>query len=84
VFVGWRTWWDHRVPRRRTIGNVTTRLDHFARRHARPGPVKGMTAIALVGTRAEGALAGLRRSLASSSGHLRHGSAWRAWEVVWA
>lgn len=39
VFVGWRAWWDHRVPRRRTIGNVTTRLDHFARRHVRPGPV---------------------------------------------
>jgi hypothetical protein len=85
VFVGWRTWWDHRVPRRRTIGNVTTRLDHFARRHVRLGPVKGTTAIALAGTRAEGALVGLRRSLASSSGHLRlrHGSAWRAWEAIW-
>jgi hypothetical protein len=83
VFVGWRTWWDHRVPRRRTVGNVTTRLDHFARRHVRPGPVKGTTAIALAGTRAAGALVDLRRSLASSSGHLRHGSAWRAWEAIW-
>jgi hypothetical protein len=83
VFVGWRTWRDHRVPRRRTIGNVTTRLDHFARRHVRPGPVKGTTAIALAGTRAEGALVGLRRSLASSSGHLRHGSVGRAWKAIW-
>jgi hypothetical protein len=85
VFVGWRTWWDHRVRRRRTIGNVTTRLDHFARRHIRPGPVRGTTAITLPARgrrRRASACGGLRRSLASSSGHLRHGSAWRAWEAI--
>jgi len=66
-FVGWRTWGDHRVPRRRTLGNVTTPLDHFARCHVQPGPVRDTAAITLAGARAEDAVAGLRRSLASSS-----------------
>jgi len=83
-FVGWRTWWNHRVPRRRTLGNLTTRLDRFARRHCHRGPLRGTTAIALAGARAEHALGSLRASVASYSGHLRHGSAWRAWVGIWA
>ena len=82
-FVGWRTWWSHRLARRRTLGNLTTRLDRFARRHWRPGPVRGAQALTLVGARAEGALVQLQRSLASSAGHLQHGSAWRAWAAAW-
>ena len=83
-FVGWRMWWNRRLPRRRTLGNLMTRLDRFARRHCRPGPVRGTTAIALTGERAERALDGLRASVASYSGHLRHGGAWGVWEGAWA
>jgi hypothetical protein len=28
-FVGWKTWWNRRVPRRRTLSNVQARLDAF-------------------------------------------------------
>lgn len=30
-FVGWCTWGNHRLPRRRTVGNLDMRLDAFAR-----------------------------------------------------
>jgi hypothetical protein len=83
-FVGWCTWWSHRVRRRRTLGSVTTRLDAFERRHWRAGPVQGAQSLALVGERAERAVEHLRTSLASSAGHLQHASAWRAWAETWA
>lgn len=30
-FVGWKTWWNRRLPRRRTLGNLKARLDEFER-----------------------------------------------------
>ena len=34
--VGWRTWWNRRRPRRRTLGNLRIRLEHFERTAVRP------------------------------------------------
>ena len=30
-FVGWRTWWNYRLPRRRTLSNLATKLESFER-----------------------------------------------------
>lgn len=30
-FVGWKTWWNRRLPRRRTLGNMQSRLERFER-----------------------------------------------------
>lgn len=95
-FVGWRTWWNRRLPRRRAVGNLLKRVDGFERHAVRP--VLGGLArrIELLSQRprrvrpgrsAGPALTGverLRATLASYSGHLRHGAAWRHWEGVWA
>ena len=35
-FVGWKTWWDHRLPRLRTLGAVSAKLERFERRAVRP------------------------------------------------
>ena len=83
-FVGWRTWWDHRVPRRRTLGNLQTRLDAFERRAVRPAFSGQARRIALPGRGAACSVERLRAVLASYSGLLRHGGAWRAWAAVWA
>ena len=30
-FVGWKTWWNYRLPRRRTLRNLTAKIDGFER-----------------------------------------------------
>lgn len=30
-FVGWKTWWNRRLPRRRTLGDMRARLQTFER-----------------------------------------------------
>ena len=79
-FVGWRTWWNHRLPRRRTLGNLQTRLDAFERRAVRPAFSGQARRIALPG---RGAACSVERLHASYSGLLRHGGAWHGWAAVW-
>lgn len=35
-FVGWHTWWNRRIVRRQTLGNLVRALDRFERQHTRP------------------------------------------------
>jgi hypothetical protein len=35
-FVGWQTWWNRRLPRRRILGSLRTRLEAFERAAVRP------------------------------------------------
>lgn len=87
-WVGWRTWWDRRLPRRRTLANLRVRLgawerDHVVRRAAttrRPATQE----VDLFAAHRSGADEVLRATLASYSGHLRHGRAHRDWEREWA
>lgn len=93
-FVGWKTWWNHRLPRQRTLGNLRRRLEKFERVAVRPRWAglarqielprhdRGTVFRASTPGRAP-SLSGLHASLASYAGHLRHGAAARAWERVW-
>jgi RNA-directed DNA polymerase len=83
-FVGWKTWWTHRLPRRRTLANLASKVERFERRAVRP---------ALGGLAQRVDLRGLNKSdsgrrfhfmLASYAGHLKHGAALKAWEETWA
>ncbi len=82
-FVGWKTWWNRRVPRRRTLGNVRTRLETFERVAVRP--MRGGMARRIDLRRQDPAesVEQLQSALASYAGHLRHGAVWRAWEELW-
>lgn len=79
-FVGWKTWWDRRLPRRRALGNLHVRLDAFARCAVRPAFSGRAHAIDLECAD----VARLQSVVASYSGDLRHGWALRAWEGAWA
>jgi RNA-directed DNA polymerase len=83
-FVGWKTWWNHRLPRRRTVGNLKTKLDRFERAAVRT--VLGGLAqrIDLRRQDEDGSAGKLYSMLASYAGHLKHGAALRAWERIWA
>lgn len=35
-FIGWKTWWNRRLPRRQAVGNLLQRVDRFERRAVRP------------------------------------------------
>ena len=41
-FVGWETWWNRRLPRRRTLGNFRTRLEAFERAAVRRVTARGV------------------------------------------
>lgn len=94
--VGWKTWWNRRLPRKQTVGNLLQRVDRFERRAVRPvcgGLALRIDLVARTSGRVRPGrsrvqdLTGverLRATLASYSGHLRHGAAWRQWEGVWA
>ncbi|MGH7321633.1 MAG: reverse transcriptase domain-containing protein, partial [Candidatus Rokuibacteriota bacterium] len=79
-FVGWKTWWNRRLPRRRTLGTLQSRLDAFQRRAVRSA--YGGRALRIDLGRAE--VERLRSIVASYSGHLRHGQAVRGWEGAWS
>lgn len=83
-FVGWKTYWNRRLPRRRTLGNLRARLEVFE--HVAVQPVQNRMAqrIDLQRQDKAGSVERLRSVLASYSGHLQHGAAWRAWEALWA
>lgn len=75
-FVGWKTWWSHRVPRRRTLANLDMRLRVFQRAATEPwGRRPAVVRVALAGERAEARVANLQATLASYAGHLRNGAA---------
>jgi RNA-directed DNA polymerase len=80
-FVGWKTWWNRRVPRRRTLESLRRRLEGFQGVAIRPAP--GAQRIDLRREDPAGRVERLRAAVASYSGHLRHGAAWREWARVW-
>jgi len=88
-WIGWRTWWDHRLPRRQTLANLRGRLDTWAAENVevrqRSGGATGgaVQRIDLREAGERGALEELRSTLESYSGHLRHGRAYRAWDREW-
>jgi len=79
-FVGWKTWWNRRLPRRRTLGNLAVRLEAFERRAIRRACGGRAQRIHL----ARAGVGRLRSVLASYSGHLRHGQAMGDWKRVWS
>jgi hypothetical protein len=89
-FVGWVTWWSHRVVGNQTLANLRRRLAVFERRSVRRAFAGRAVRLELVAPtvvhRKKPAVAavargidGLASVLASYSGHLRHGAAWRDW-----
>jgi len=80
-FVGWTTFWNHRRPRGRTLASCEARLKRFA--HHELQPVWTAVALRLDTQRQADALPGLRATLASYSGHLRHGAAYQKWVALW-
>jgi RNA-directed DNA polymerase len=82
-FVGWQTWWNRRLPRRRTLGNLRMRLEIFERTAVRPMWDGAVRRIDLRWQDAAGSVEHLQAILASYAGHLQHGAAWRAWEAMW-
>jgi hypothetical protein len=82
-FVGWRTWWNRRLPRRQTLASLEARVGAFAGELIDCGG--SGTATIDVGRACEsGAVDALRSTLASYAGHLRHGCGRAAWERTWA
>jgi len=92
-FVGWKTWWNRRVPRRRTLSHMRCRVERFERRTVRSAFGGLGRRLELRGTElstSDGAgkwnrdsVERLRQSLASYAGHLWHGATWGAWSGVW-
>jgi RNA-directed DNA polymerase len=80
-FVGWTTFWNHRRPRGRTLANCEARLARFAEQQLQPLSAAG--AVRLDTERHPEALPALRATLASYSGHLRHGAAYEKWMALW-
>ncbi len=78
-FVGWKTWWNRRLPRRRTVRALHARVAEFARRQTTPLLCGRARRVAW----RDGPITALRASLASYAGHVQHGASWREWERVW-
>ena len=81
-FVGWKTWQNRRLPRRRTLDTLGRRLDAFGRLLVRPVG-SGIARVDLSLAEESGSLEGLRSTVASYAGHLKHGGAARAWDAAW-
>lgn len=82
-FVGWKTWWNRRAPRRRTVVSLHTRLADFEQKAVRSTRHGIARCIDLQRSDQAYSVDRLRATLASYSGHLRHGAAWDAWTKVW-
>jgi RNA-directed DNA polymerase len=82
-FVGWKTFWNHRLPRRQTLSRCGARIRSFQRTALQPFWGGAALRIDLTGESGEQTRQ-LQAGLASYSGHLRHGCAYRAWEDVWS
>lgn len=93
TFVGWRTWWSHRVPRRQTLGSLRRRLGYFERTLTESALAGAAVAIDLsrrarppaprAGRPARPVLQQLHATLAAYSGHLRQGAAYQVWVDTW-
>ena len=92
-FVGWKTWWNRRLVRRQTLGNLQKRLQGFERDAMAKVDPKGTVAVRLHASARQVRRPGsvrlrsvgqLHSVLASYSGHLRHGAAFADWLRVWA
>lgn len=82
-FVGWRTWWNRRLPRRRTVANLQRYAQEFERGGLRPAGA-GVRCLDL--SDGEGARAlwnGCAPRSLPTADTLRHGAAWRPWAGVW-
>ncbi len=83
-FVGWKTWWNYRLPRRRTLSNLATKLDSFERTAVQPtfGGLAQRVDLRRLDETGRGRK--FHSMLASYAGHLKHGAAMGAWEELWA
>lgn len=82
-FVGWKTWWNRRLPRRRTLGSLRARVEGFERSAVRTVWDGLARHIDLTRQHKANSVERLRSVLASYSGHLRHGATLREWEEIW-
>ena len=82
-FVGWKTWWNYRLPRRRTLRNLTTKLDSFERTAVQPTLGGLAQRIDLKRMEEHGSSQRFNSMLASYAGHLKHGPALKSWEELW-
>jgi Mismatch repair ATPase (MutS family) len=82
-FVGWKTGWNRRLPRRRTLGNMRARLEAFERVAVQTVQSGMAQRVDLRRQDKARSVERLRAVLASYSGHLQHGTAWRTWEALW-
>jgi RNA-directed DNA polymerase len=82
-FVGWKTWWNRRLPRRRTLGDLKKRLDAFQHLAVQPAWRGKARRIDLNRHDRNGSVKILNSVLASYAGHLQHGLALRQWEETW-
>jgi RNA-directed DNA polymerase len=81
-FVGWKTYWGHRLPRRQTVEKCAVRLHRFERDGLRPmwnGLARRVDVAPPSGPVPRADLEGLRAVLASYCGHLRHGASHTDW-----
>ena len=83
-FVGWKTWWNYRLPRRRTLSNLATKLESFERTAVRPALHGLAQRIDLRRLDENGRGRKFYSMLASYAGHLKHGAALKAWAETWA
>jgi RNA-directed DNA polymerase len=83
-FVGWKTWWNYRLPRRRTLINLAMKIDSFERTAVRPALGDLAQRVDLRRLDETGSSKKFYSMLASYAGHLRHGAALKDWERVWA
>lgn len=90
-FVGWKTWATHRVPRRRTLTALDGKLRQARLTLVRSDAARAAETIDLTvpataapGSARRDALAvdNLLATLASYSGHLRWGGAWKSWRQI--
>lgn len=91
-FAGWKTWADHRLPRRRTLAALDRRVREAGRHLLRRDERRGVEILDLTvcTARAPGSASheiavadALWSTLASYSGHLRWGGAWAEWHRLW-
>lgn len=81
-FVGWRTWWSHRVPRRRTMRNLEARLLRFERLAIRSGWGGRARVIDVLRPESNAQLQAIGAVLASYGGHLKHSQSWAEWKAL--
>ncbi len=84
-FVGWKTFYSYRLPRKRTLASCDRRLERFEQREVR-NLWRGAARCIAISRRDGGgksALEALHATLASYSGHLRHGATWDRWTALW-